>query len=231
MKSNLSSDPANKGSKYLIQKLFKQNNEAKLTQEIQKADPTVGNITWISPLASEQFKEYKLNYKSIREKLGLKAFNMKFWPSGQPQWDAIGIVKNQNGAQDTLILVEAKAHISEIKTPCGAKADDSIKLIQDSLRKTHDDIRTTEGLKSINHTFKQDLWMGLYYQVGNRLVFLNELKQQGYSVKLVFLNFVNDPTLIKTSETEWLDHYKSVFTQMLGFPHPPKDVIVINMIV
>ncbi len=50
--SNTSNGPAQKGSKYWIQTLVNLNNGKKFTKEIQKADPTIGEITWLSVKAN-----------------------------------------------------------------------------------------------------------------------------------------------------------------------------------
>lgn len=221
--SNTSNGPASKGSKFWVQTLVNSNQGARLTQEIQKADPTVGNITWLSPLAKDNYAELKLKNAPTMNLLGLKAHDLDFWPGRQPQWDAVGIVSNDQGSWDTLVLVEAKAHISEINTPCKATATSSLDLIETSLRDTHNDL-ALQG-----HTFNLDLWKGKYYQVGNRLAFLHKLRQKHYDVRLVFLNIVDDHTLLRTSLQEWTAHYNEVFTNMLGCAQSPEDVIVINM--
>lgn len=51
---------------------------------------------------------------------------MDFWPSGQPQCDAIGFCENSSNKK-TIILVEGKAHVNEMNSSCTAKSEESKK--------------------------------------------------------------------------------------------------------
>ena len=74
-------------------------------------------------------------------------------------------------------------------------------------------------------------WLNGYYQLGNRITFLEELNEISYKtglkVKLVLLNFVDDYTYIPTSEEEWKKHYENVFIKMLGKKDIPDDTLII----
>lgn len=59
--------------------------------------------------------------------------------------------------------------------------------------------------------YNDDVWYNNYYQLGNRLVFLVNLRRKGYNVKLVLLNIVEDPTHIMTTEKQWQDHWFSFY--------------------
>ena len=76
-----------------------------------------------------------------------------------------------------------------------------------------------------------DNWTDRYYQLANRLTFLQKMKDMRLSeypnVKLVLLNFVNDYTRKPTSTEEWKDHFQQVFKVMTGSEAIPQDVIMI----
>ena len=65
--------------------------------------------------------------------------------------------------------------------------------------------------------------MHKYYQVANRLVFLEKMKELSPSsnykdVKLVFINFENDPTWMidnkHVSHQEWIDKFDKIFCDL-----------------
>ena len=64
--------------------------------------------------------------------------------------------------------------------------------------------------------------------MGNRLTFLLKLREQGYNVKSVLLNIVDDLTHIVTSLPEWKKHYKDVFQIVLGKVKYPDNLIMVN---
>lgn len=90
------------------------------------------------------------------------------------------------------------------------------------MQKTHDSL-----VGAASHAFDENIWTNQYYQLGNRLTFLSHLINQGRSVKLVLLNFVND-SYIPTNEIEWNNHYQQVFKIMLGTTNTPNHVIMVN---
>jgi hypothetical protein len=223
--SNTSKGIGNKGSKHWIQVLVNFDEGKVLTKEIQKKDSTIGNINWISPLQEYDYEECKLNSnKPNLSVLKICKKHMDFWPSGQPQWDAIGFVPSE---PKTIILVEAKAHLGEMNSSCTAKSDKSKKLIENTIKETYENLTHDK-----NNKFDKDIWMRKYYQLGNRLAFLYKLKENGHNVKLVLLNIVNDPTHEKDKqvpEEKWKKHYKEVFNKMIGNSKEPEDVIILNL--
>lgn len=212
MSSNTSKGRGKKGSKFWVQTIINSDMKIKLERQIG-----IGKINWVSPLAKDNYTEYKLNQDYITELIGIPKSSYDFWPSNQPQWDAIGIT------EDTIVLVEAKAHLQELNSNLLAKSEKSKILINESMRRIFDKYYN-------NGNF--DKWIKGYYQLGNRLTFLrimnNLVEVDGRKVKLIFLNIVNDPTHIPTSEGEWEKIYKDVFIDMTGLTSLPKDVIMIN---
>lgn len=114
------------------------------------------------------------------------------WPKSgvQQNWDSIGyIVPLNNPTQEQskeILLLEAKAHLAEIKSPsCGAGIR-SMKKIKEILKNTAKDLGVS------NYSKVEDVWLNKYYQTANRLATYNYLKKSGYKPYLVFLYFIND---------------------------------------
>lgn len=211
MASNTSKERAIKGSKFWMQTIV--NSSMKLDLEKQIG---LGPITWLSPLRAEAYKEYKLNEKDMLAQLGLTEQDLAFWPQNEPQWDAIGM------AGDTIVLVEAKAHVEEMVTKLNATSHESIARITKAMKEIFD-IMNHLG----NGNFES--WVHKYYQLGNRLTFLQKLNQMpNKKAKLVLLNIVEDPTYKSTSKEEWEVHTKAVFNEITGSECTPQDVIVVN---
>ncbi len=223
--SNLSNGIGRKRSKLWTGFLINFKKGKLLTDEIKKIDEKINNIDWISPIIDDEFKEYKLNQAQILKKLQIKKEDLKFWPDGGPQWDAIGIAND-----NTIILVEAKGNKQETKTKCTAsaykdpkkaseKATDNLLLIENAFLKIINDCKYDES--------NLNMWFDEYYQLANRLVFLHNLNEKGYSVKLVLLNIANDFTYKKVSFEEWNNHYKEILQKMIGSDKLPENVMTI----
>jgi len=148
-------------------------------------------IIWKSPIADHKYAEYR-DKKSL-EVLGMQEATKlhsltDFWPLGGPQWDALAQTNKQKN-----ILVEAKSHIGELKSTCGAKNPASIQKIQKALNAT----------KAYFGSNGQNDWSIGYYQYANRLAHLYWLRAiNSVDAHLVFVYFVND-TQMKGSQNEW----------------------------
>lgn len=88
-------------------------------------------------------------------------------------------------------------------------------------------MQEAHGSLTNSHNY-DNTWIDKYYQLGNRLTFLVKLREQGYNVKLVLLNIVDDPTHISTSHDAWKKHYEEVFQIMIGRADYPDNVIMVN---
>lgn len=209
--SNTSKGPASKGSKLMMQMA---------ASPLQKhiIDKKIGEeLLWLSPIAQNDYEEYQLSEDEVINFLGLNTgkADFKFWPSRQPQWDGIAVGKDTA----TLYLIEAKSHLKETITDCSATSDDSKKLISNTIKEIADQV-----YKVSDENIIEDHWMRNNYQLANRLVFLQKMKElsskaQFYeNVKLILLNFVNDPTWDEkervTDVKDWKDHYNSIFDSM-----------------
>ena len=129
----------------------------------------------------------QIDYKKIE-----KAWK-KFWPSsGRAQsWDGIF------WQDDTLYLVEAKAHVKEMESECKA-SDESKRTIQDAFMET------------TNKNEKQaEKWLSSkHYQLANRLAFIHfcntVCKTIGIKAKLCYIMFINGylPNVSKNVDKE-----------------------------
>lgn len=101
-------------------------------------------------------------------------------------WDGIFWVK------DTVYIVEAKAHLKEIESNCGAGKKSS-SIIEGYFKET----REYFEISSAND------WTKTYYQMANRVAFLKLLQSHGVKAKLVNIYFVNGyEKKIKDSDSE-----------------------------
>jgi len=178
----------------------------------------IGPIQWRSPLASDEFAEYRDS--SFLDLLGVQLPRRSlssFWPVQGPQWDALG--RAESGE---LVLVEAKAHVGEILTPGSQASADTLPFIRQSLDETARYLGAVPG--SVD-------WSQRFYQYTNRLAhayLLNELN--GLSTLLVFLYFIGDREMDgPTSRREW-DAALAVLHEALGLrgrvPKYVKDAFV-----
>ena len=174
-----------------------------------------GNIEWISPTKAAGYKEFQLN-KSILNWLGLPVDALKdFWPERGPQWDGIALDYDNK----ILYLLEAKSHFSEIspRSNNSDKSESNLQMIKESIS----DIKNYYG----SNADIKDIWMDKYYQIANRLAFLKKMKKLSSEydeakykdVKLIFLNFENDPTWgkdIAVPKGGWNKKYDQIWKEM-----------------
>lgn len=204
---------ASKGSKRMMQILVSEHPHI-LNEKLN------ANLNWLSPLEADSYKEFQLNGEYISKKLGLNwsEFNA-FWPTRQPQWDGIAISRDEKGT--TLYLFEAKSHLDEISSG-NYLATNSSQQQKDNYevkRQTILDIAQT----IYQYNGYDKIWLNKYYQISNRLVFLEKMKEFASKakfdfVKLVFLNFENDPTWKSQGKSVcaggWQSKYVKIFKDM-----------------
>ena len=176
----------------------------------------VGPIDWRSPLAADDYAEYR--DASFLERLGIALPRRSldsFWPKGGPQWDAFGRAKSGE-----VVLVEAKAHLNELYSPATGASESSLALIQASLAEAARALAVPDGYD----------WSKQFYQYANRLAHAYFLTQvNGIPTKLVFLYFIGDPDMKGPSlQDDWEAAIKTVHTA-LGLTAPPgfvQDVFI-----
>ncbi len=140
-----------------------------------------------------------------------------YWPQkGNSQnWDAIFM----HGGE--YVLIEAKAHMKEMKQSCGATSDSSIKKIAEAFIET----------KNYFQIETKNNWLCEYYQLANRLAFVKFLLGNNIRASLLNIYFVNgyikrnvkNKTLIdKTKNVESESDWKKAINiqyEYLGIKH------------
>jgi hypothetical protein len=181
------------GSQHWLQVLVNDRPD-RLTREVVAALglPAGTAIDWLSPLRSEQCREY--SDAAFLERLGVTLTARplpSFWPYGGPVWDGLG-----KASTGDLLLLEAKAHIAEAVTPSWqANTQASRDLINASLAATK---QAFGGRPDAD-------WARCFYQYANRLAHLYLLRQlNALPAHLVFVYFLNDAAVGgPTTRAEW----------------------------
>lgn len=138
-------------------------------------------IEWLSPLKQDEYAEYYDT--AFLERIGLTtlAASLKeFWPRSGPRWD--GLARTASGH---IILVEAKAHMEEVISDCGA-GESSLKKISQRFEELKIALKIPESRRGVS-------WLSPYYQFCNRVAHLHFLRSQGVDAHLVFLHFADAP--------------------------------------
>lgn len=185
-----------------------------LIKEILKAlDRTGGVIEWLD-FDFQQEKPYDRELKGLEflDDLNIQDFKeqwAKFWPQtgNPPNWDAVGWLHDENGKE--LILVEAKAHVEELKSDSKA-GEVSLQQIQAAFN---------EVKQELNVVNSGD-WTKRYYQYANRvavLYFLNKINIRSHLVFVYFTGDEMDGQYCPKSETEWEKALKEL-DDYIGLP-------------
>lgn len=101
----------------------------------------------------------------------------KYWATGGnlPNWD--GIILHRNVDNEEWVIVEAKAHSGEIESKTNSGSNQNI-------RNAFEKTQQRFGIYS-NH------WFGKYYQLANRLAFVNFLLDNEINASLLYIYFLN----------------------------------------
>lgn len=172
----------------------------------------LANITWLSPLKSDNHAEYRDG--AFLELLGLGHLKPElagFWPPRGPQWDALGRIGTAP------VLVEAKAHIGEFLSPSTSASAASRQQIERAMAAT----QRALGAKTTTD------WCAIFYQYANRIAHLNWLHQNNIPANLIFVSFLNDSEMSgPTTAESWKTAFK-IADYALGIPtrHPLKRYI------
>lgn len=195
--SRFSQKKAVKGSQKWLQEQVNSGSRALDTALLSQVQPGGGQIEWLSPLADDEYAEYSDGeFLQLLSLSPAKRRLESFWPHGGPEWD--GLACTDNGS---VILLEAKSHITELKSDCKAK-EWSMELIDASLNEA------SEFYGAVS----SDNWTEVYYQYANRLAHLYLLRHlNGIRAWLVFLYFVNDIEMKgPESVEEWREAIKNI---------------------
>jgi hypothetical protein len=163
------------------------------------------DITWKSPLKTDQFAEYRdnefLRILNLDPKIVVPL--EEFWPRLGPQWDALG------SEGKTVFLVEAKANVPEIVTPPTDAGPESKSKILDSFAEVKEYLNVNNQID----------WSGTFYQYANRIAHLYYLRVlNGFDAYLVNIYFLNDKSVDgPATKDEWQGAI-TVIKQYLGIP-------------
>ena len=157
------------------------------------------DIDWRSPLLSDHYAEYRdqtfidrlAGSRYLTGELETRRPLADFWPRFGPQWDGLAVTDNGQ-----ILLVEAKAHISEMVTaPSQARGEAALKKIHESLGETKSFLKSRAPVD----------WSASFYQYANRLAHLYWLRElNGLDAHLVNIFFLNDEEMIgPRTVAEW----------------------------
>jgi hypothetical protein len=189
-----------KGSLKHIQDLINKNEDIINSRiKSQFKELKTNKITWVSPIEADNYAEY--SDEDFLRKVGLIPIEFllgSFWPKRGPQWDALATT--ENGA---IILVEAKAHVSELKS-------DGTKATGNSLNLIHNSLNETKRFLDINNVID---WSEKYYQYANRLAHLYFFKEKLHYSKVFLINiyFLEDMSVKRpVTKQQWRKALKAL---------------------
>lgn len=177
----------------------------------------IGPVEWRSPLADDEFAEYR--DQTFLDRPGVilpKRLLNDFWPSRGPQWDALG-----SAPSGEIVLVEAKAHVPELLSPpCQAKGENA-EIIRRSLSEAAAGLHASPGTD----------WSQRFYQYGNRLAHAWFLTQvNGLPVRLAFVHFIGDADMDGPSTRREWEAALTVLHEALGLrgrmPHYVAEIFI-----
>lgn len=196
-----------KGSERHIDVLLNSPEKLNALDKIESIDFHVKEV--IAPLKDEHYSE--ISNVKILEALNLSDHIKElddFWPRQGHHWDGVALAKD-----GTVLLIEAKAHISEMdSSPMDDSNSSTANLRIKSLEET---------AKHLGATFSKDDWTGVKYQTANRLAFAYFLAvKMKKPARVVYIMFQGDKQMsdgeIETTEA-WGAKFQEAF-RILGLP-------------
>ncbi len=170
---------------HLLQHLGRRRNA--FTRTIEELTG-ISSIHWLD---HKETLEASTRAPTVRELVGLKFLDplnpaRQEWEQQWPQrgnvhnWDAVG--QGLTRHRQTWILIEAKAHVGELQSPCRAKSEESLRKIRNVLDTTRRELQVTVETD----------WTRPYYQYCNRIALLHFLIKHGVDAHLTFVYLVGD---------------------------------------
>jgi hypothetical protein len=195
--SRVTQPEGRRGSLKWIQRCVNQYPELLNAKIISQLDGA-REIIWLSPLAPDQFAEYRDG--DFLRLVNLAPFIPQlqdFWPSRGPQWDALARTD-----KDDVLLIEAKAHLQELHSPPSGAGLVSMEKIRRALGEAS----AAYGAPA------EAAWHEEFYQLANRLAHLYFLRRLGIPAWLVLVNFVGDLDMRgPDSNQAWEQEYENAF--------------------
>jgi hypothetical protein len=166
----------------------------------------------------EAFSASNDPFKWDMEHKGIEIYNSmrlnnewgKYWPtSGNVQnWDAVAEISVNDSIE--YIFVEAKAHINEIQSTCGASIKSKAQ-IEIAMQETIDYYNLKNAIVSN--------WFTPYYQYANRLAFLHFLMKNNIKAHLLFIYFYgneqkNTSSICPNDKLGWDKELNKMFSQL-----------------
>jgi hypothetical protein len=152
-------------------------------------------------------KEFEaIKFLGPNELVRLQPHWRTYWPQTgtPPNWDSIARIDIQG--TEHWLLVEAKSHLKELISFCGA-GDAALPTILAAF---------TATMATMNINGNPQDWLGPYYQFCNRLAVLNFLLQHQIEAKLLFVYFLGDRfperrrEICPHDQQGWEDHLKAM---------------------
>ena len=149
---------------HLLRYLGRHRNQ--LNQNILKVIGRGHSIDWLDfAINGKQNSDEELAGLAFLNDKNLLSAWSQFWPTtgSQQSWDAVGWLNTDSGQE--LLLVEAKAHLNEIESHCGAKPS----LMRGGREKIE------SAMVLVKNSLGADMdsnWLSPYYQHANRVAVL-----------------------------------------------------------
>jgi hypothetical protein len=157
----------------------------------------------------------------VDEDPGVGSVYDEFWPriGNRPGWDAVGVRRGGAGAE--WLLVEAKAHIGELRHSCAARTTaegGQRESIEARLMQVRDAVGAS-GARS---------WLAPYFRFANRIATLWFLYEQGIDARLVYVCLVGEERRADVARST--DEWQRALAEMDGwlgrpFAHPLEERI------
>jgi hypothetical protein len=159
--------------------------------------PSSTAIEWLSPLAIENYLEYRDQPTFDRLRVTLEKPLSDFWPAAGPVWD--GLARTNGG---DILLIEAKAHVPEMVTGGTRASAASRSRIEEALKHVQNKLARSGTVD----------WSGTFYQYANRLAHLYFLREENHvPAHLVYIYFLNATDVSGPSEiAEYLGALKVI---------------------
>lgn len=173
------------GSEYQLLRYLGHHRQ-ELNKTIKENTRLKGELFWLDFPKNRENLSLDGEYKGVdffkdgieKEKLENLKYNWsKYWSStGNSQnWD--GVILHKDGNKEEWVIVEAKAHLKEIESHTKSATNQNI-------QKAFTDTKERFNIISDN-------WFGKYYQLANRLAFINFLLDNNISASLLYVYFIN----------------------------------------